>query len=231
MASATEYDVIVVGAGNAALCAALSAREQGSRVLVLEKASEEERGGNSTFTAGGFRFVHDGLEDLRRDVLADLSDAEARQIYIPPLPADLYMHDLMKVTEGLSQEELANLLIGRSRETVVWMQGKGVRFIPCSAASPVVNGMHHFYGGVNIEAVGGGWAGGFPGQGGGAPASRSAIAPAQQAAAGQERRHHRRRSRSVRRLRGTTPAPWCWPAAGSKPTPDAHRYLGLGWEL
>ena len=49
MASATEYDVIVVGAGNAALCAALSARELGSRVLVLEKASEEERGGNSTF--------------------------------------------------------------------------------------------------------------------------------------------------------------------------------------
>lgn len=158
MASGTEYDVIVVGAGNAALCAALSARERGGRVLVLEKASEEERGGNSTFTAGGFRFVHDGLEDLRRDVLADLSDAEARQIYIPPLPADLYMHDLMKVTEELSQEELADILIGRSRDTVVWMQSKGVRFIPMfGRQSYVVNGMHHFYGGVNIEAVGGGW--------------------------------------------------------------------------
>ena len=158
MASATEYDVIVVGAGNAALCAALSAREQCGRVLALEKASEEERGGNSTFTAGGFRFVHDGLDDLRRDVLSDLSDAEARQIYIPPLPADLYMHDLMRVTEELSQEELASLLIGRSRETVVWMQGKGVRFIPMfGRQSYVVNGMHHFYGGVNIEAVGGGW--------------------------------------------------------------------------
>jgi tricarballylate dehydrogenase len=158
MASGTEYDVIVVGAGNAALCAALSAREQGGRVLVLEKASEEERGGNSTFTAGGFRFVHDGLEDLRQDVLADLSDAEARQIYIPPLPADLYMDDLMRVTEGLSQEELATILIGRSRETVVWMQSKGVRFIPMfGRQSYVVNGMHHFYGGVNIEAVGGGW--------------------------------------------------------------------------
>ena len=158
MASATEYDVIVIGAGNAALCAALSAREQGSRVLVLEKASEEERGGNSTFTAGGFRFVHDGLEDLRGDVLSDLSDAEARQIYIPPLPADLYMHDLMKVTESLSQEELAGLLIGRSRETVVWMKSKGVRFIPMfGRQSYKVNGIHHFYGGVNIEAVGGGW--------------------------------------------------------------------------
>jgi tricarballylate dehydrogenase len=158
MPSSNRYDVIVVGAGNAALCAALSAREQGARVLVLEKASEEERGGNSTFTAGGFRFVHDGLEDLREDVLVDLSEAEANQTYIPPLPFDLYMTDLMKVTENLSNENLAEILIGRSRETVVWMRTKGVRFIPMfGRQSYVVNGKHHFYGGVNIEAVGGGW--------------------------------------------------------------------------
>src|SRR6476660_8976341 len=97
MASVPSYDVIVVGAGNAALCAALSAREQGGRVLVLEKASEEERGGNSTFTAGGFRFVHEGLDDLRKDVLNDLSDSEAKQMYIPPFTAEIYMDDLMKV--------------------------------------------------------------------------------------------------------------------------------------
>ena len=136
MASATEYDVIVVGAGNAALCAALSAREQGGRVLVLEKATEEERGGNSTFTAGGFRFVHDGLEDLRRDMLDDLSEAEARQIYIPPLPADLYMHDLMRVTEDSREEELASILIGRSRETWCGCSSKACASSRCSAASP-----------------------------------------------------------------------------------------------
>ena len=56
MASAETWDVIVVGAGNAALCAALSAAEQGAKVLVLEKATIADRGGNSTFTAGGFRF-------------------------------------------------------------------------------------------------------------------------------------------------------------------------------
>ena len=69
------FDVVVVGAGNAALCAALAAHEAGSRVLVIEKAPEDERGGNSLFTAGGFRFVHDGIEDLRKDVLTDLSPA------------------------------------------------------------------------------------------------------------------------------------------------------------
>ena len=76
--------MIVAGAGNAALCAAISAKEQGAaRVLVLEKAPLEERGGNSLFTAGGFRFAHDGLEDVRRDVLDDLSEAEASQIVLP----------------------------------------------------------------------------------------------------------------------------------------------------
>ena len=60
-----DADVIVVGAGNAALCAALSAREQGGRVLVLEKAPEGQRGGNSYFTGGGFRFPYQGLEDIR----------------------------------------------------------------------------------------------------------------------------------------------------------------------
>ena len=158
MADTGPYDVIVVGAGNAALCAALSAQEQGAKVLVLEKANEEERGGNSTFTAGGFRFVHNGVEDLRSDVLVDLSDAEAKQMYIPPFTAEIYMDDLMKVTENLSEPELADLLVNRSRETVVWMRKKGVRWIPMfRRQSYLVNGMHHFFGGMAVEAVGGGW--------------------------------------------------------------------------
>jgi len=57
MASAETWDVIVVGAGNAALCAALSSAEQGAKVLVLEKATLEDRGGNSTFTAWGLALL------------------------------------------------------------------------------------------------------------------------------------------------------------------------------
>ena len=74
--SDSNFDVIVVGAGNAALCAAIAAHEGGAKVLVLEKASEDEKGGNSYFTAGGFRFAHDGLDDISEDILVDLSEAE-----------------------------------------------------------------------------------------------------------------------------------------------------------
>ena len=66
-------DVIVVGGGNAAFCAALAAAEQGVSVLVLERAPEDEAGGNSRFTAGAFRCVYDGVEDLRK-LMPDLSD-------------------------------------------------------------------------------------------------------------------------------------------------------------
>lgn len=154
----TQFDVIVVGAGNAALCAALSAHEAGAKVLVLEKAPLDERGGNSLFTAGGFRFVHDGIDDLRKDVLVDLSPAEVERIAMPKLSRQTYLDDLMRVTEGETDEGLAEILIGRSRQTMVWMRSHGVRFIPMfGRQSYLVDGKHHFYGGVNIEAVGGGW--------------------------------------------------------------------------
>ena len=59
-----RFDVVVVGCGNAALCAALSARENGASVLVLEKAPQEWRGGNSYFTGGLFRFAFDNVEEV-----------------------------------------------------------------------------------------------------------------------------------------------------------------------
>lgn len=158
MAEAQTWDVVVVGAGNAAICAALSATEQGAKVLIIEKAPVDERGGNSLFTAGGFRFVHDGLTDLRQDILDDLSEAEVNQIVLPPLSKQTYLDDLMRVTEHNADESLADILIGRSRDTLRWMRKHKVRFIPMfGRQSYKVDGKHHFYGGVNIEAVGGGW--------------------------------------------------------------------------
>ena len=59
-----DYDVIVAGAGNAAFCAALAAREKGASVLMLERAPREENGGNSRFTAGAIRFAYDGVDHI-----------------------------------------------------------------------------------------------------------------------------------------------------------------------
>ncbi len=153
----SSYDVVVVGAGNAALSAAIAARERGARVLILEKACEEERGGNSFFTAGGFRFCHRGIEDLCRDVLTDLSAAERERIVLPAHERDEFYQVLMKVTRHQADEELAWTLIDGSRPAMAWLRSHGVRFLPMfGRQSFLIDGRHHFYGGVNIEAVGGG---------------------------------------------------------------------------
>ncbi len=149
--------VIVVGGGNAALCAAIAARRGGTDVLVLEKAPEPERGGNSFFTAGGFRFAHGGLDDLRRDVLVDLSEDEARAMDIDPYPEAAFFDDLLRLTEHCCDADLAEVLIGRSHSTVAWMREQGVRFIPMFARQAYkIGNRHRFWGGMAVEAVGGG---------------------------------------------------------------------------
>jgi tricarballylate dehydrogenase len=153
----TVYDVVVVGAGNAALAAALASNELGAKVLVLEKAPEAEKGGNSYFTAGGFRFAHEGLADVSKDILVDLSPEERAKIILPPHGRQHFYDELMKVTHHQSDEDMAWMLIDNSRPTMGWLRSHGVRFIPMyGRQSYLVDGMHHFYGGVNIEAVGGG---------------------------------------------------------------------------
>src|SRR5947209_10932933 len=150
-------DVVVAGSGNAALCAALAAREAGASVLIVEKAPESQRGGNSFFTAGGFRFAHQGLEDLRRDILPDISEEEARAIVVPPYTENQFYDDLMRVTEGRADFDMAQHLVQRSRPTVAWMRSQGLRWILMFARqSYQVEGKHQFWGGLNVEAVGGG---------------------------------------------------------------------------
>jgi tricarballylate dehydrogenase len=148
--------VIVVGGGNAALCAALSAREHGARVLVLEKAPEAWRGGNSFFTAGGFRFAFDGFEQLRA-VVGDMSDEEAATIEVDPYTEDTYFDDLMRVTEDLADPDLALTLVRESQATMRWMRGHGIRFIPMFGRQAFkIGDRFRFWGGLALEAVGGG---------------------------------------------------------------------------
>ena len=114
----SEYDVVVVGAGNAALCAAIAAREQGAGVLVLEKAPEYFRGGNTYFTGGIIRCAYDGIDDIKA-LVPDMSTEEEQFVDVGSYTQDDFYSDLMRVTAGLSNPELAQLLVSESHPTML----------------------------------------------------------------------------------------------------------------
>ena len=151
-----DVDVVVVGAGNAALCAALAARECGASVLVLEKAPEYFKGGNTYFTGGAIRCAYEGLEDIKT-LIPDMSAQEEASIDVGDYPQERFYQDLMRVTEGLADPELAQILVSRSLPTLKWLQTMGVRFVLLyGRQSFMVAGKNHFWGGLTVEAVGGG---------------------------------------------------------------------------
>jgi tricarballylate dehydrogenase len=151
-----DFDVVVVGGGNAALTAALAAREQGANVLVLERAPVDERGGNSRFTAGAIRVVYNGLDDLLK-LMPDLTEEEKRNSDFGVYTSDQYFDDLARVTQDRANPDMAELLITRSFDTLLWLRGKGIRFMPMYGRQAFkVDGKMKFWGGLTVEAYGGG---------------------------------------------------------------------------
>src|SRR5690606_2296217 len=118
VSQAPTYDVLVIGGGNAALCAALTAREAGASVLMLEAAPREWRGGNSQHTRN-LRCMHDGPQDVLVDAY----------------PEEEFWQDLLKVTGGKTNEELARLVIRTTATCRDWMRKHGVRFQPALAGT------------------------------------------------------------------------------------------------
>jgi tricarballylate dehydrogenase len=150
------WDVIVVGGGNAALCAALAARERCERVLVLERAPEAEAGGNSRFTAGAMRVAYRGVEDLRR-LIPDLSEAELASTDFGAYPEEQFLDDMARVTQYRCDPDLTEVLVRRSLDTLLWMRSKGVRFVPIWGRQAFkVGDRFRFWGGLTVETVGGG---------------------------------------------------------------------------
>lgn len=149
-------DVLIVGGGNAALCAALSAREQGADTIVLERANEEESGGNSRFTAGAVRCVYDGVDDLRT-LMPDLTDSEVAQTDFGSYTEAQFFDDMGRVTQYRCDPDLVEILVRHSRETTLWMKSKGIRFQPGWGRQAFkVDGKFRFWGGLTVETSGGG---------------------------------------------------------------------------
>ena len=152
---AGEFDVVVIGAGNAGMCAALAARGEGARVLVLEAAPFDERGGNSRFTAGALRFVYNGVDDLLK--LCDLSETELATSDFGTYTTDQYYDDLGRLTDYRSNPDMAELLVTKSQETLLWMRSQGIRFAPMYSRQAFKHeGKFVFWGGLALEAWGGG---------------------------------------------------------------------------
>jgi len=150
-----EYDVVVVGKGNAALCAALSAKDQGAKVAMLEAANEDEHGGNSRFAGGVMRFAYAGVEDLRR--VTDITDEEAANSDFGTNTREEYLDVLYRLTSFRTDADLSELLVNRSLETMAWLRSKGARFVlNAGRQSALVNGKRKYFGNMPIEVSGGG---------------------------------------------------------------------------
>ena len=153
----TSCDVVVVGAGNAALCAALSARQSGARVRVLERAPQSARGGNSYFTAGLVRFPYEGLEDVA--ALVPQIDPAQRVVDVGRYGEKDYLADLERLTEGRGDPALASTLVREARPTMSWLRERGARFQLAAAHGRQAftrDGVLRFWGAAPVEFAGGG---------------------------------------------------------------------------
>ncbi len=150
-----QLDVLVVGKGNAALCAALSAREKSVRVVMLEAASVDESGGNSRFAGGVMRFAYDSVADLQR--ITDIPDDEARNTDWDSNTRDQFYDDLYHVTSFRTDPELSEILVTQSLDAMVWLRNQGTRFVPnYRHQSAIVNGKRKFFGRMPLWVSGGG---------------------------------------------------------------------------
>ena len=153
---AGQYDVVIVGGGNAALCAAISATHGGARVLLLERANIEERGGNSVYTDGLMRTVYDSADDIRA-YCPDLTDEEVAVSDFGTYTEGQFFDDMARITQYRTDPDMCEILVKSSRETILWMRDQGVRFFPNFGRQAYrVNGRFKFWGGATIAVSSGG---------------------------------------------------------------------------
>jgi tricarballylate dehydrogenase len=148
-------DVIVVGAGNAALCAALAAKDAGAKPIVLETAPKAERGGNTFFVAGSTRWIFNNMDDVRE--VLDLSEEELRTVDFGTYSREDFFEDMGRLTQYRCDPDLTEILVDNARATLVWMRTKGIKFEPMyKGQSQKMDGRVKFFGGQVCNFWGGG---------------------------------------------------------------------------
>ena len=153
--STTEsVDVIVVGCGSAALEVAIATKQLGAgRVLLLEKAPEDEFGGNPRWSHSGFRWVQSGADEVR-EFLPELSDAEFANAIINPYRAEDMKGHLTRATRGRMDPELLNLIVDNSNAGIHWLKEVGLKWQLDLKLE--IEGKYHFEPGYTIHPQGGG---------------------------------------------------------------------------
>ena len=146
--------VIIVGSGNAALCAGIAALEKGAAVLMLEKASQEEMGGNSRYTAGAMRFVYNSNEDLL-PLLLNPKDEKIAITEFGAYPKEKFQQDLLSFNDGRPLSIHQQILINESYDTLRWLGEHNIKFEPIySRQTFQKDGKYIFWGGLTLEAKG-----------------------------------------------------------------------------
>jgi len=144
--------VIVVGSGNAAMCAGIAALEAGAQVLMLEKADDVLAGGNTKYTAGAMRFAYDGAEDLM-PLLKAPDDPRLSVTDFGGYTKAKFGEDLLMFNGGRPLSPEQERLIGSSLAAMQWLGGHGVKFEPIySRQSFEKDGRHVFWGGLTLAA-------------------------------------------------------------------------------
>ena len=144
--------VIVVGTGNAALCAAIAALENGAQVTLLEKADAALAGGNTKYTAGAMRFAYDGSEDLL-PLLRDPNDPRVNNADFGSYDIAKFGSDLLGFNDGRPLSDEQEALVNTSGETMRWLASHDVKFEPIySRQSFEKDGRHVFWGGLTLAA-------------------------------------------------------------------------------
>lgn len=149
-------NIVVIGAGIAGMSAALTAREAGASVTVLERAPFDERGGNTRFSNAAMRAVYGGVEDITK-LVPNLGDGERARTDFGRYTREEYLDDMARVTHDRTDPDLAELLVDHSAETLRWLKANGVKFLPLYDWHPKLpDGTIKFSGGSAVEAWGAG---------------------------------------------------------------------------